>query len=410
MATAEAEVISALCENKDVHAILGEEPELFGSWANVVEFVKDYYNDYKGVPDSSIIETKFEVELPETTAPTAYYVQQVKNMYLETHMGTIANKILKNLGKRGSGEILQKAQRDLAALGKYTNMVRDLDLTDVDAAAEYLERLREKSEANDGSPGIKTGFDSIDTVYPTGMAPGHSIVVMGYTGRAKSMWADVLAVKAWEQGYRPMIISLEMSPEEQRERVYAMMSSGLFKISDLSRGDIVVDDLKEWGRQRFRDKNNFVICSNEGIRNVTPNVVQAKIDIHKPDLVILDYMQLMMDNAMTGAMTPRMLNLSREIKMLATSNNIPTVSITAVTDDENDKREGPPRLDQISWSSGIEYDANLAIAIHRFDDSNLVECVGRKSRHGPLFSFYFDVQFNEGVWREVHDISELNQP
>ena len=126
--------------------------------------------------------------------------------------------------------------------------------------------------------------------------------------------------------------------------------------------------------------------------------------MHRPDIVIVDYLQLMKDNAKTQAMTPRMLNLSRELKMLATANNIPVVGLTAVTDEDGDKRDGPPVLSQISWSSGIEYDANLAIAIHRMDDSNLVEAVGRKNRHGDLFDFYFDVDFNAGIWTEQYDM------
>lgn len=402
MATAEAEVVSALCEQKDVHAILGEESEVFGAFADVIEFIKDYYNDYRTVPDSSVIEGKFgDLDLPKVSAPTPFYVEKVKAEYLEMRLGQIGNKMLANLGKRSPAEVLEKLLTSASALGRYTTNVRDLDLTNIDDAAEHLERLREVSESSDGTPGISTGFESIDSAYPTGMAPGHSIVVMGYTGRAKSMWADLLAVKAWEQGYKPMIISLEMSPEEQRERIYAMMSSGLFKISDLSRGDIIMDDFREWGRRKMQGRNNFVVVSNEGVRNLTPNVVQAKIDIHKPDLVILDYMQLMMDNAHTGPMTPRMLNLSREIKMLAVSNNLPVVSITAVTDEENDKRDSPPVLSQVSWSSGIEYDANLAIAIHRHDDSNNVECVCRKNRHGELFSFFYEVDFNAGIWEET---------
>jgi replicative DNA helicase len=111
----------------------------------------------------------------------------------------------------------------------------------------------------------------------------------------------------------------------------------------------------------------------------------------------------MSDNAKTGPMTPRMLNLSREVKMLAVTNNIPIVSITAVTDEDGDKRDGPPVLSQVAWSKGIEYDANLVIAIHRHDDTNIVEVVCRKSRHGDPFDFGFEVDFDRGIWIERHD-------
>lgn len=407
MATKEAEVISAVARNKDIHLILGEDKELFGAYGDVFDWIKEYYAKHKNVPAAELIESKFSmVDVPDTTAPTAYYLEELRNSFIENRVGTILEKASAALssGQMKGPEALERLQETLAKLGKYTNSARDLDLRDTDDAMNYFEKLRREADDNGGTPGIPTGFKSIDSVYPTGMAGGHSIVVMGYTGRGKSMWADLLAVNAWSQGKHPMIISMEMSPEEQRERIYAMMSHGKFAISDLSRGDIAEDDFREFGRRKLENSSKFTIVSSQGVSDITPNIVQAKIDTHRPDIVVLDYLQLMKDNAKTQQMTPRMLNLSREIKMLAVSNNIPIVSITAVTDEDGDKRDSPPVLSQISWSSGIEYDANLAIAVHRHDNSNIVEAVGRKSRHGDLFDFGFEVDFNRGVWEEKFDM------
>ena len=89
-----------------------------------------------------------------------------------------------------------------------------------------------------------------------------------------------------------MIISLEMSPENMRDRIYTMLGSGLFRASDLSKGDISIDDFRSWGQKKFNGKNSFILVSNEGTGDVTPTTVQGKIDQHKPDLVILDYHQL----------------------------------------------------------------------------------------------------------------------
>jgi replicative DNA helicase len=101
-----------------------------------------------------------------------------------------------------------------------------------------------------------------------------------------------------------------------------------------------------------------------------------------------------------------MMNLSREVKLLAVTNNIPIVSITAVTDDEGKKREGPPQISQIAWSRGIEYDSNLVIAVHLHDETNIVEIAGRKNRHGPLFACYFQVDFDRGRWVETYDFQD----
>ena len=405
MSSKEATVLASVLEKKDIHVILGEKKEIFGAYGDVYEFLRDYYLKYKAVPDASLIEERFgEIDFPTAAAASsAFYMEELRNEYVGSRMEEIMLKAGTALENRASGEVLQKLLTSLSKLGQHTSGVRDLNLMDIDAAADHFDKLKEITEANDGTPGIATGFDAIDSAYPTGMAPGHSIVLMGYTGRGKSMWSGLLAVNAWLQNRKVMVISLEMSPEEYRERIYAMMSEGMFKMSSLARGEVDSDDFRTWAKKKFENASDFIVVSNQGSSQVTPNTIQAKIDTHRPDIVILDYLQLMSDNAETQSMTPRMLNLSREIKLLAVSNAIPIISITAVTDEDNDKRDSPPLLSQVAWSKGIEYDANLAIAIHRHDDTDVVEIAGRKNRHGPLFGCFFQVDFDSGLWVERFD-------
>lgn len=406
MTTLAAKTLAAVCQNKDVHHIIGEDEKLFGkAYLPVYKFITDYQVRHKAVPSLDLVNEKFpDAELEPVDGTTAYYMTQLKHDFIRLNIEVVKDKIDEAFAVgTPSPQVLEKAQVALAKLGRYTNAVRDLDITDAEQAEEYFERLRNKAEANDGSPGIATGFKSIDSCYPTGLAGGHSVIVMGYTARGKSMFADQLAANIWEQNYKVMIVSLEMSPEEQRERLYPMMSKGLFRISDMSRGDINMDDFRTFSKNKLDESSNLIVVSNQGSTDVTPNHLQAKFDIHRPDVVILDYMQLFMDNAKTAAMTPRMLNLSREIKLFAVSNDVPVVSITAVTDEDGDKRDAPPQLKQVAWSRGIEYDANLALAVHALDGTDMVEVVGRKNRHGGLFDFYFDVDWDRGVWEEKFD-------
>jgi replicative DNA helicase len=402
VATTEALVLSAVCKNKDVHVILGENAEIFGGYGDVFDFICDYYQKYKAVPDISIIEGEFgNVEFPDTTAASPFYLESLRSEYIDNRLEQVMLKSADAQKKGMSGpERLSKMLTSLSKLGQYTSSVQDLSLMDADNAAEYFEKIKTLTDLNGGTSGISTGFDTIDSAYPTGLAPGHNILLMGYTGKGKSMWSGLLGVNAWLQHYKVMVISLEMPPEEYRERIYAMMSKGMFKMTNMRRGEVDPDDFRTWAKKMFDGASDFIVISNEGSADVTPNIVQAKIDMYRPDIVILDYDQLMMDNAHTRDMTPRMMALSREIKLLATSNAIPIIHISAVTDEENDKRDSPPRLGMSAWSKAIEYDANLVIAVHLHDDTHVVEIAGRKNRNGPLFNCFFDVDFDSGIWTE----------
>jgi hypothetical protein len=182
-----------------------------------------------------------------------------------------------------------------------------------------------------------------------------------------------------------------------------MMASGLFRASDFARGDINVDDLRSWGNKKFENKNGFILVSNEGMGEVNANTVQAKIDQHKPDLVILDYHQLFSDIKRSNGATERNMNISREFKMLAMTNGIPVIDITAATMDDISDQDNPPMLSQVAWSKAIEYDADMAIAIHKYTNTNMIEVVSRKNRHGSEFDFYLDWDINRGVITPIYE-------
>lgn len=402
MANTELKVINAVCQNKDISVLYADNvDELFGAYGDVWQGVKDYHEQYRSVPDMSILQSKYgELERIDVGAETAYYLDELKNEFLNGRMKQIMTKAAHAIRDgEAPGKVLDKMNTTLSKLGRFTNNVRDVDITDFESAENHLRSVKERSSAT-GSPGIQTTLKSMDSVYPTGMAPGHLIVAIGWPGKGKTWFTSYLACKAWEQGYKPMIVSLEMSPENMRDRIYTMMGSGLFRASDFAKGDVNIDDFHAWGRKRFDNKGGFVVVSNEGVSDVTPNTVQAKIDQHKPDLVICDYHQLFQCNSKSNSPTERGMAVSREFKMLAVTNNIPLIDITAATQSDISDRDSPPMMSQVAWSKAIEYDADMAFAVHRNEDSGLVEIVCRKNRHGGMFDFYLEWDIDRGIISE----------
>jgi len=401
----EAAVITSVCNNKDISTVLADNiDEVFTSHRDVWEGLKSYYLKFKSVPDISVLTEKFkDFEPAKVKGETAYYLDQLKNEYLASRLRNLLLTSGASLKTEASGRVIAAMQKELSSLGKLTSNVRDVDLTDYKEAEKHFEAVKNRSDVMGGSPGILTGFKAIDYAYPTGMAPGHLIVMIGWPGKGKTWLSSYLACKAWEQGFKPMIISLEMTPENMRDRIYTMMGSGLFKASDFARGAIDIDQFDDWGSKKFSDKNGFILVSNEGSGEVTPAVVQAKIDQHKPDIVILDYHQLFADNQGSKAPTERNMNISKSFKALAMNNGIPIIDITAATMDDTSDQDGPPMLNQVAWSKAIEYDADMAIAVHKNPDSNVMEICSRKNRHGTEFAFYLDWDFNRGVIKELYD-------
>lgn len=401
----EAALISSVCKNKDISTLMAEDVDnIFTSHRDIWEGLKSYYYKFRSVPDVSILVEKFpDFEPIDTKGETGYYLDQVRNEYLTSKIRSVLLNAGTSLKGHAASKVISDMQKELNTLSRMTNNVRDLDLTDYELAEKHFEAVRERSDMMGGSPGIMTGLKAIDYAYPTGMAPGHLIVMIGWPGRGKTWLSSYLACKAWEQGFKPMIISLEMTPENMRDRIYTIMGSGLFRASDFSKGAVNIETFDSWAKDKFANKNNFILISNEGTSDVTPQTVQAKIDQYKPDLVILDYHQLFNDTKKSNSEVERNRNISREFKLLAVRNNIPIIDITAATMDDISDQDAPPLLSQVAWSKAIEYDADMAMAVHRNPDSNIIEVVSRKNRHGTEFAFYLDWDINRGIINEIYD-------
>lgn len=375
---------------------------MFVTHADVWDELKSYYFKYQSVPDADVLINKFPDFEPvsDVSGETKYYVDEVRNDFVNDKIRDIILDAGNRHGKVAAGDLVSDLLKKVSALAKDTDIVRDLDLTDFEKAKDFYEKKRKKSIEMGGSPGIQTGFKVMDAMYPTGMAGGHLIVLIGWSGHGKSWMGSLLAARAWAAGYKPMIVSLEMSPEEVRDRVYTIIGNGQFRHSDLTRGSISIDSFDRWASKSLAEKSSFVVVSSEGAGRITPSTVQTKIDQHRPDLVILDYQQLFDSDENEGNEVVRNRRISRDFKRIAMRNDIPIINLTQATFDDPKQTSEPPRIEQVAWSKGIQQDADLALAVHKYEDSDVWAIIARKNRHGEEFEFGLEWGLNDGIIRE----------
>lgn len=414
MATTEAKVINSLCQNKDISVLMSGEKvdELFVGHPDVWQFIKKYYSQYRAIPDASVLEEKFMYfDAFPVQGETMYHLDQLREEYMNNRLEQLTTRLKQNVGAISSKEVIAKSLNSLMNLSQMSFGSKDLDITDWESAEEDYKEVRRQALENGGTPGIPTGIDFIDASYPAGLAGGDLIVVLGWTGRAKSLFTTLVCCNAFTYGYKPMIVSLEMNVEKVRDRAYTILGNGLFKNSDLTLGDINEDDFRSWSKKQGRG-NGFTVVAHDGNNEVTPAVVQSKIDQHKPDIIVLDYAQLMSDNANSGDMTARMRNMSREYKALAQANNIPVILISSATPDSAASTNTPPIIEQVAWSKQLSYDADLAIAPHKHDsvpneDFVVIEVACRKNRNGDLFTGYLKADINAGKYKTFFSLEDL---
>lgn len=398
----ESAVISAVCRNKDIHTLFENNVDsMMTHTADVWDFVKEYYSETKQVPELSMIETRFRDFDPYGEGPTIYHVNRLKETFLDDSLRSTVRKAAQMINDNESSRALDLLSSDLSKISRSAAKIRDIDVTDIEDTMFYLEKVREESK--NGMTGIKTGILSFDACLPMGIKSGQLGILLAYPAIGKSWMALYMAVQAWKEGKSPLVLSLEMTEQEVRNRILAIIGEGKFSHRAMSAGKVDIAEYSSWATREFEGRPPFRIVSNDGLGEVNPNVIRSKIDQYRPDIVFIDYLQLMVDNGRSDNETVKIKNLSRELKLLAISEQIPVVAIASATPDDATDLESVPQLGQVAWSRQIAYDADWVMAMGRAANSDALECVLRKNRHGFLGDFVMVVDFDKGVFKEVFD-------
>lgn len=401
MANLEAKVISAVLNDKQFNVLMQADAlSLMVTHGDIYEFVQSYYEQNNAMPPVALVQSKFpDFEYSEDTGSTKYHVEELKNAFLDDSMRTVLRstaQLLQDGNPRGAlDEITTQGPR----LMRLTSTVRDLDVMDTDATIDYFENIQRLQAL--GQYGIYTGLKGFDDYLPSGITPGMFGVFLAYPAIGKSWMMLYFAVQAWKRGKSPLIISLEMTEEEVRTRLLVILGEGMWSHKNLSAGKVELDMMRKWSAQIFEGKPPIHIISNEGIGEISPAIIAGKIDQYAPDIVFVDYLNLMAPNG-GGASdneTVRMKKLSREMKLLATSKHTPVVAISSATPDDSTDITQVPQLFQVAWSKQLAYDTDWLIAFGRAQTSDVIECVYRKNRNGVCGDFLVQVDFDKGRFR-----------
>jgi replicative DNA helicase len=395
----EAKLISAVLEDKQVHVLLQANVEnILRTHNDIWQFIRNYSEHNGTVPPVTLVVDKFRDFHPvEGIGATKHHLEELQAEYLNDSLKDILRNTAADVQGGKGTEALESLIQMTSELKKNTASIRDIDVTDIDDAIAYYENVQKQNEL--GQIGIKTGLPGFDNYLPAGIMPGQLGVFLAYPGIGKSWLSLYFAVQAWKQGKSPMVVSLEMSETEVRNRVYTIMGDGLWSHRKLSSGQVELDMLKSWHQKNLQGKPEFHIISNDSGGEVTPSVMRGKIDQYKPDFVIVDYLQLMSPNQKSDNETVRMKNLSRELKLMAISEEVPIIAISSATPDDVNKLDTVPTLGQTAWSRQIAYDADWVMALGRGANSDVIECVFRKNRNGFMGEFMVQVDFDKGMYK-----------
>ena len=201
--------------------------------------------------------------------------------------------------------------------------------------------------------------------------PGEFWIVAGRPGMGKSTFALNMAVNGWENGERPLIVTLEMPPEDYLRKAACKAT----KTNSISAriGDVPADKYLE--RCQYLDtlgktcQADFIDVGSITIERLVP-MVEARVADHKSTAVFIDQM----NNIGWGRLKPyeAMTKISNDLRAMAKDINLPVIAVSQLNreverrsrESKNDITVPDPRLSDLRESGALEQDAVGVIMVN----------------------------------------------
>lgn len=234
-----------------------------------------------------------------------------------------------------------------------------------EAMLDTISVLEKRSENKDDKS-YHTQVGKLD-VATAGLHPEELTTIAARPGVGKTAIAMQIGLNIASNKRKVMMTSLEMSSVQLCQRIIAA-NSGLDG-NDLRRGNL---DGEGWKKtidvgRRFAI-NDFIIDKT----SKKPQHIRSKIRKHKPDLVIIDYLQLLQPDEKLGSREQEVSSMTRALKLMTLEFKIPIIILSQLNRNAEGKR---PSLADLRESGAIEQDSDNIIFIHRLTNYELGDLI-----------------------------------
>ena len=273
----------------------------------------------------------------------------------------------------------------------------------VDEAIQYIKS---------GENVISFGMYALDT--PAGGMTRKEVTVLGgRPGHGKTTLMVNVLKSLIEQGYKVMLFNREMSNTEMLRKLI-VLESKKFLYSEIRKGEVEgrEDELEDI-ENNIKEKYKNLIMYDD-IRTLTEGI--SEISKYKPDVVIDDYIQLiMMDNKLDRRF--QIENIMQEYKWICKKENCSALLLSQLNREIEKRIDPRPRMSDYAESGVIEQTAESAVFVfygYNFDheryDRYSSEIIISKSRYGRVGTYPIGFNGNRCSYYMNKDMAMGDEP
>jgi Replicative DNA helicase len=246
-----------------------------------------------------------------------------------------------------------------------------------DVVERYLSQMKRMNKI------LHSGFDCLDQRIDGFMA-GELIVIASRPGIGKSAFALNIAYKMASQDRKVLFFTLDTSNNHLLIRLYSILTG--IPVDKIRNKQLGNDDLKKIkGLKKVNALDNILpIDRARYLFEITELIKDTS-----PDVVIIDYLQLIKTGDAYQLRYQELSDITAELKFLAKNLNTPIILLSQLSRDVEKKSDKKPSLSDLQGSTDIEAIADKVILLSENAKTNTIEVIVAKNRNGDTGSAEF---------------------
>ena len=252
---------------------------------DTAEFIKKYVDEYKVMPEASIVNASCGIDLNPVTLPEENYSWLMNEFEQFSRHKGLERAILK------SADLLEKGE-----YGPVEKMIKDAVQISLqrDMGTDYFEDPRARLEALKNSNGqISTGWPGVDKKLYGGFNRGELNIWCAASGGGKSLFLANLGVNWAIAGLNVLYLTFELSENLVAMRMDSMLT-GVTTREIFKELDNVEMKVKVMGKKSGNIQIKYM-PSGKNANDIRAYLKEYQVRKgHKPDIILIDYLDLMM--------------------------------------------------------------------------------------------------------------------
>lgn len=296
----------------------------------------------------------------------------VSSAHVETHARIVMEKYMLREAIRISGQIISDAYNDVDPFDLQEKFVVEMNSvyeaksgsgwSHISQVAKDF--LQEREDRNSGKAGtvISTTFPYVDSIN-IGFKPTNFIIIAARPAMGKSAIVLPMITETARVHGAVGIINLEMGNTQSFGRIVSHKSGVGY--TDLEQGYNISDTkLIEYVGELSKLPVYFSTVHHMNINNIVAagSWLKKKFDCK---LIAIDYLQLIESASKSGNREQEVSKISRGLKMMAMSLNIPVIALGQLNRDCEKRPDKKPMLADLRESGSLEQDADIVMLLHR---------------------------------------------